>query len=141
MLNRILAAVDLGHPDDAKKLIAEAGRLAVFEEAELSLVAVLPDYGTSFVGSFFKEGTLKDAAETARVDLHKLADETLPDSSRVQCIVEIGTVYEEILHAAKLCDAELIVVGASKPDLADRVMGPNSARVARYADVSVLVLR
>ena len=49
MFKRILVAVDLGHPEDAKVLIAEAGRLADFDNAELSLVAVIPDYGTSYV--------------------------------------------------------------------------------------------
>ena len=141
MANRILAAVDLGQPEDATTLLAEAGRLAGLDGAALSLVTVLPDYGTSFVGSFFKDGTLKDAAEAALKTLRGLADAALPDHANVQCIVEIGTVYEEILVAAKACDADMIIVGASKPDLADRVLGPNAARVARHAEVSVLVLR
>ena len=141
MFKRILATVDLGHVDDAKALLTEAARLAAFEQASLSIVTVLPDYGTSFVGSFFQEGTLKQAAESARAALHALADEVLPDHVQVQCIVEIGTVYEEILVAAKACGADLIIVGASKPDLADRIMGPNASRVARNADVSVLVVR
>ncbi|MEO0484894.1 MAG: universal stress protein [Pseudomonadota bacterium] len=141
MTSRILVAVDLGHAADAKSLIASAARMAVFEGAELSVVTVLPDYGTSFVGSFFKEGTLKEAAEAARTALHDLADGALPDGRAVQCIVEIGTAYEKILSAADQIEAELIIVGASKPDLADRIVGPNAARVVRYARASVLVLR
>jgi universal stress protein F len=141
MAKRILAAIDLGHMDDAKKLLLETGRLAKFQSASISIVTVLPDYGTSFVGSFFKDGTLKEAAEQARVALHDLADAILPDHKPVQCIVEIGTVYEQILAAARECDAELIVIGSSKPDLADRVLGPNAARVARQAKVSVWIMR
>ena len=141
MYTHVLVAVDLGQKEIAQSLLREAARMASRDDALLSIVTVLPDYGTSFVGSFFKEGTLKDAAESARLALHALADEALADSSNVQCIVEIGTVYEEILVAAKQCSADLIVVGASKPDLVDRVMGPNASRVARYAEVSVLVLR
>lgn len=141
MVKRILAAVDLGQMDAAKSLIKQAGRLAGFEQAALSVVTVLPDYGMSFVGSFFKDGTLKDAAEQARVALHALVDEALPDAAPTQCIVEIGTAYEEILVAAKECGADLIVVGASKPDLADHLMGPNASRVARHAPVSVWVVR
>ena len=141
MTKRILAAVDLGHLEDSKSLLKTAGRLAAFEKAALSIVTVLPGYGTSFVGSFFKEGTLKDAAEQARIALHALADEVVPELGPVQCIVEIGTVYEEILVAARECEADLIVVGASKPDLTDRLMGPNASRVARQASVSVWVVR
>ena len=114
---------------------------ATLEEADLSLVTVLPDYGTSFVGSFFKDGTLKEAGEAALAELHKLVGAVLPDQGPVQCIVEIGAVYEKTLEAAKLCKADLIIVGAHKPDLADRVLGPNAARVSCYADVSVLVVR
>ena len=141
MSKHILCAVDLTHADDARKLVSEAGRLAELEGAQLSLVTALPDYGTSFVGSFFKEGTLKEAGEAALAALHALAQEVLPDFGPVQCIVEIGTAYEKILEAAKLCQADLIVVGAHKPDLAERLLGPNAARIARYAEVSVLVCR
>ena len=59
----------------------------------------------------------------------------------MQCIVEIGSIYEKTLEASKVCGADLIVVGAHKPDLADRIIGPNAARIARHADVSVLVAR
>ena len=141
MTKHILCAVDLTHDTEARALLAEAGRLAKLDGADLSVVTVLPDYGSSFVGSFFKEGTLKEAAEAARVTLHKLADEVLPGHDTVQCIVEIGTAYTEILDAARKCSADLIVVGAHKPDLAERIIGPNASRIARNADVSVLVLR
>ena len=54
MTEHILCAVDLlTHPDDAPALVAEAGRLATFEAAALSLGTVLPDSGSSFVESFF----------------------------------------------------------------------------------------
>ncbi|MEM8795584.1 MAG: universal stress protein [Pseudomonadota bacterium] len=141
MTKHILCAVDLTHDDDARSLIAEAGRIAKLEGAELSVVTALPDYGSSFVGSFFKEGTLKEAAEAANTRLHKMIDETLPERDQTQCIVEIGVAYEEILDAAKKCDADLIMVGAHKPDLADRLLGPNAARIVRHADISVMVVR
>ena len=102
---------------------------------------VLPDYGNSFVGSFFGEGTLRDAAKAAQKALRALVDEFPSKADNVQCIVEIGTVYDEILEVARRCNADLIVVGAHKPDLADRIIGPNAARIARHADVSVLVAR
>ncbi len=141
MNKHILCAIDLTHHDDARALLTEAGRVAALDQAALSVVTVLPDYGSSFVGSFFKEGTLKDAAEAARQALHGLVDDVLPDAGVVQCIVEIGSAYEEILDAAKKCEADLIIVGAHKPDLTDRIIGPNAARIVRHADISVLVLR
>lgn len=141
MTQHILCAVDLTHEDDARALVAEAGRLANLESAALSIVTALPDYGSSFVGSFFKEGTLKQAAEAAIAKLHAIADEELPDHGKIKCIVEIGRVYEQVLDAADKCGADLIVVGAHMPDLTDRIIGPNAARIVRNARVSVLVSR
>ena len=123
MTKHILCAVDLTHMDDARAIVAEAGRLAAFEGAGLSLVTALPDYGMSFVGSFFKEGTLKEATQSANTALHDLAAKTLPDREQVQCIVGIGNAYEEVLSAARKCGADHIIVGAHKPDLADRITG------------------
>ncbi|MDD9976292.1 MAG: universal stress protein [Boseongicola sp.] len=141
MTQHIICAVDLNHKDDAKAILTEASRIAGLENATLSVVTVLPDFGSSWVGSFFKDDTLANAAEAARVELHELADSVLPNSDAVQCIVEIGSVYEEVVDAAVKCNADLIIVGAHKPDFTDRLVGPNAARVVRHSPVSVLVAR
>ena len=141
MTKRILCSVDLTHVDDAKNLLREADRLATFYGAALSVVTVLPDYGSSWVGSFFKDGTLRDASKAADKALHELVRDTLPDREQVQHIVEIGVVYEEVLAAIGKCSADLVVVGAHKPDIADKLLGPNSARVVRLSPVSTLVVR
>ncbi|WP_083825434.1 universal stress protein [Roseobacter litoralis] len=80
-------------------------------------------------------------AEAANEALHKLVSDTLPQAEGVQHIVEIGVVYEKVLEAIALSHADLVIVGAHKPDLADRFMGPNAARIARHAGISTLVLR
>lgn len=141
MTKRILVAVDLTHPKDAEAILAEAGRVAGLEKAALSLVTVLPDYGSSFVGSFFKSGTLKEASGLALEALHQMVDKVLPEQGPVQCIVEIGNAYEEVLDAASKSGADLVMVGAHRPDFADRIIGPNAARIVRHAKVSVLVVR
>ena len=141
MTDHILCAIDLTHSDDAKNLLKEAEKLAVFYGATLSVVTVLPDYNSSWVGSFFKDGTLKDAAKAANEALHTLVKEAIPDREQVQHIVEIGVVYEQVLKAVEQCNADLVIVGAQKPDMADKVLGPNSARIARLAPVSTLVMR
>lgn len=141
MTEHILCAVDLTHSDDAKLLLHEADRLATFYNATLSVVTVLPDYNSSWVGSFFKEGALKEAASAANDALHALVKEALPARAQVQHIVEIGVVYEQVLRAIGKCNADLVIVGAHKPDMADKILGPNSARIARLAPVSTLVLR
>ncbi len=141
MKDHILCAVDLTHEKEARHLLIEANQLANFYGATLSVVTVLPDYNSSWVGSFFKDGTLKEAADAANEALHALVKATLPDRDQVQHIVEIGAVYEQVLNAIKQCNADLVIVGAQRPDLADKVLGPNSARIARLSPVSTLVVR
>ncbi len=109
MSRHILCAIDLTHAEDAKALLSESSRLAEPQEAQLSVVNVLPDYGNFFVGSFFREGALKEAAQAAQVALRGLVDEVPSKVDHIQCIVEIGTVYDEILEAAQKCKADLFL--------------------------------
>ena len=141
MTKHILCAVDMAHLDTETHLLAEAAKLATFYGASLSVVTVVPDYGMSIVGSYFKEGTMKSAVKAADEQLHAWVKQQLPDFPKVQHIVEVGTAYEMILEAIKVSQADLVVVGAHKPDLIDRLQGPNSARVARKAPCSVLIVR
>lgn len=141
MTRHILCAVDLTHKETEARLLKKAAELAEFYGAELSVVTVIPDYGMSIVGSYFPDDTMRKAAEAANTQLHAFVKATLPGASHVQHIVEVGSVYKMILDAIKRSKADLVVMGAHKPDLIDRVQGPNSARVARHADVSVLIVR
>jgi len=141
MTDHILCAVDLTHSDDARSLLIEADRLANFYDATLSVVTVLPDYNSSWVGTFFKEGTLQEAALAANEALHTLVKATLPNREQVQHIVEIGVVYEQVLKAISQSKANLVIVGAHKPAMADKLLGPNSARIARLSPVSTLIIR
>lgn len=141
MTQHILCAVDLTHMEAEASLLKTAAELAKFHGASLSVVTVVPDYGMTIVGSFFKEGTMKSAVEAANEKLHDFVQETLKDFGKVQHIVKVGTPYEMILEAIEIAKADLVILGAHKPDLVDRLQGPNSARVARYAPCSVLVVR
>ncbi len=141
MTKHVLCAVDLTHKKSEAELLKKAAALAEFYGASLSVVTVIPDYGMSFVGSFFPQGTMKTAVADANAQLHDFVAKTLPDFGAVQHIVEVGTVYEMVLDAIKRSKADLVVIGAHKPDLTERIQGPNSARVARTAPCSVLVVR
>ncbi len=141
MSKRFLCAIDLTHEDDARALLTEAGRLARSEGARLSVITVLPDYGSTFVGSFFKQGTLKTASEAAQEALHQMERELLSELGPVQSIVAVGSAYEKVLEMAEKISADLIIVGAHKPAFTSRVIGPNAARITRYAKTSVLVVR
>lgn len=141
MTKHVLCAVDLTHLESEGALLRRAFDLAGFYGASLSVVTVVPDYGMTIVGSYFKEGTMKSAVTAANEQLHAFVAKTLPEGSQVQHIVEVGTAYEQILEAIARSHADLVVMGAHKPNLMDKLQGPNSARVARHAPCSVLVVR
>ena len=141
MTDHILCAIDLNHAEREAELLRAASQLAGFYNASLSVVTVVPDYGMSIVGSYFKEGTMRAAVDAANERLHEFVKDTLPDAGQVQHIVEVGTAYEMILEGIRRTNADLVIIGAHKPDLVDSLQGPNSARVARQAPCSVLVYR
>lgn len=141
MMRHILCAVDLTHDGDARAILVESGRLAVFYGAHMSVITVLPDYGSSWVGTFFKEGALDEAAQAASDALHKMVVEVLPEQQGVQHIIDVGSAYEKVLEAVEKIGADMVVVGAHRPDFKDRILGPNAARIVRNAGVSVLVIR
>jgi nucleotide-binding universal stress UspA family protein len=104
-------------------------------------MTVLPSFGMSMVGQFFPKGYEKEMADKL---LHRLREEIkpfIPEGMKVQHIVGEGNVYETVLRMAKKTDADLIVIGAHRPELSDYLLGPNAARVVRHANVSVLVVR
>lgn len=140
-MKHILCAIDLTHLESEGNLLQTSADLANFYGASLSVVTVVPDYGMSIVGSYFKEGTMKSAVESANLQLHDFVKKTLPDFDKVQHIVEVGTAYEMILEAINRSKADLVVMGAHKPNLMDKLQGPNSSRVSRQAPCSVMVVR
>jgi nucleotide-binding universal stress UspA family protein len=141
MTQKILCAVDLGQSDRSENVLHQADKLAGMENAHLSVITVVPDFGMSIVGSYFDKDTLENALQKANDDLHAFVKEVLPKAADVQHIVALGTVYEEVLKAAEKIGADLVVIGASKPDLADKILGPNAARVARHTSASVYIVR
>lgn len=141
MTNHVLCCIDLTHAKDSVKVLLEADRQAQIDGAKLTVMTVIPDYGSSWVGSFFKEGTLKDAAQAASDALKNLIKTTLPERKGTKTVVEIGVVYEQVLDQVKQRNVDLIVLGAHKPSVLDHLMGPNAAHIVRTSPVSALIVR
>ena len=141
MTKHILCSLDLTHTDEAAGLLLEADRQASLDNSKLSVITVIPDYGTSWVGSFFKPGTLKQAAESANEALHELVKTTLPNRKGVKHITKIGVAYEQVLETINELNVDLVILGAHKPDVLDRLLGPNASRIVRSSPVSTMIVR
>jgi len=143
MTNYILCAVDISNGEDALKTLREAGQLAELHNAQLDVVAVVPDFGMSQVGSFFSKDHHDKMVDEAKEHLNALVSKALGEekNSKVRHVVATGRAYEEVLNLANKTEPLLIVVGAHKADLTDYLLGPNAARVVRHARCSVYVVR
>lgn len=142
MYRNILVSLDLDDASDLETTLGRASELCrAFPGTRLHAVTVLPTFGMSIVGSFFPSDYEKKASEALMKRLREEVDARLPEGLRCQHIVAEGKVYEAVLRTAREIAADLIVIGAHRPELSDYLLGPNAARVVRHATCSVLVVR
>lgn len=141
MYTNILVSIDLGQPESEAKAIKTAVEYAKAFGATLHVMTVVPDYGLSLVGGFFPPGHQKQAIEHANTVLHEFTAKHVPQDVRHRHIVTHGSIYREILRYADDVKADLVVISAGTPGPDEILLGPNAARVARHAKISVLVVR
>lgn len=141
MYKNILLSVDLTDSSSWRNALPFAVEYCQAMGATLHLMTVVPDYGMTVVGQFFPEDYEKKAIVQARHELRELSTAHVPAGVEVLHIVAYGTIYQEILNAAKSVNADLIVIASHRPELKDYLIGPNAARVMRHANRSVLVVR
>lgn len=140
MARTILFPIDLNSPEGCRHSLAEALRL-LDKGGVLHIVAVLPQFGLPLVSGYFGRDYEKDALRALGQELTHWVNENVPNNISVRPRVLHGTIYDEILRAADSVQAELIVIGAHRPELSDYLLGPNAARVVRHARQSVYVVR
>ncbi|MDO4777592.1 MAG: universal stress protein [Cardiobacteriaceae bacterium] len=140
MFKRLLVPVDLEHPASAQKVVRNALALGG-EAAEYIIMTVIPPIGGGIVASYLPKNYDKRLKEEMEVRLREFMAEHFADATheRFQYFVAHGPVYEEINMAAKHHDVDLVVVSAVKPG--SHGLGPNAARVARYGENNVLIIR
>ncbi len=141
MFKTILLSVDLTEASSWTTALPVAVEYCQAFGARLHLFTAVPDFGMAVVAQYFPENFEREALAEAGKKLEALAKDRVPDEIETHLVVGYGTVYDEIMKAAKAVDADLIVVAAHRPDLKDYLLGPNAARVVRHADCSVLVVR
>ncbi|MBG6147720.1 universal stress protein [Roseibium album] len=138
---KIIAAVDLHHREADACVVREAIMLAQSHEAAVELVFVIPDQQNTYVQAYIPEDMRNQVEVDARKDLEAYAGEF--DWNGVSCTTEVlrGVVYEKLIEHADERSARFIVIGASRPTVKDLFIGPNAARVSRFASCCVLVVR
>lgn len=141
MFRAILLPIDISADESWRRAAPVAIRLAKDDGVPLHVVTVLPDFGTAWVGSFFREGFEERALHEVGERLTQWIDANVPRDVEVHPHVLHGRVYEEVINAANRLGTDAIVMGSHRPELSDYLLGPNAARVVRHAKQSVFVVR
>ena len=149
-MSNYLAAIDLGDEDSWKGVLKTTTDMAKgIDGAKIYLMTVLPGINSWLDSRYAIRGEMKGSEDyplqewkdDAAKKLEEIAKKHIPKDQLAGVVVENGTVYREIVEAAKDLDIHQIIMGAHRPSLADYLLGPNSARVARHAGCSVTVVR
>ena len=141
MYKEILLAVDLNDDSSWEKALPTAVEYCRAFDSTLHVVTVAQSFGMSYVSQFLPEGHEKQLEDELLEGLREFVRKHVPEDVKVQRIVSLGSVYQQILIAAENIGADLIVMASHRPELKDYLLGPNSARVVRHAQCSVLVVR
>jgi universal stress protein F len=145
-----LAPIDLDDEELSTNVIKTTVQMATgVKDAKIYLMTVIPGIVAGLDQRYAIRGEmhgstnypLQEWKDKAAEDMKKIADGSIPKAMQAGVVVENGTIYREIVEAAKDLDIDHIVMGAHSPSLADFLLGPNSARVARHAGCSVTVVR
>ena len=149
-MTNYLAAIDLTDEESRENILKTTVEMATgVEGAKLFLMTVIPGIPAGLDVRYAIRGEMQGSADyplqewkdEAAKRLGEIAVNHIPKEMRAGVVVRNGTVYREIVEAAKDLDIKQIVMGAHRPSLADFLLGPNSARVARHAGCTVTVVR
>lgn len=139
MFNNILVPVDLGHHERVGAMIESISRLAVNEQARLTLLHVVENI-PGYIEAQIPDELVERAEEEIRSSMRKLRDQYVPARDAAM-IIQRGHPAQVILSAAEKHEIDLIVIGSHKPGFADYLLGSVAGKVVRHATCSVLVIR
>ena len=141
MFKKILLSVDLSDESSWVKALPEAVDYCQAFGATLHVVTVVPDFIYPDVGEYFPPEFEQEMIDRTTERLEKFCQTEIPAEIPTTLVVAHGTIYHEIITTAETVEADLIVMASHRPALQDYLIGPNSTRVVRHFNGSVLVVR
>ncbi len=140
MFSQILAAVDVNNSGNTEKILRIAADIANSNKAGLHVLSVISS-APVVVSQHLPEGYEKMAMEKTEQDLAALSANIDLAQGDVTSSARFGDVYREILVQAEKSGVDLIIIGSSKLQATDFLLGTNAARVVRHSSCSVMVVR
>jgi universal stress protein F len=111
------------------------------ENGTLHVVSVMPNFGYAQISGYFGPDFEENALQKLGRDLTEWSQNHIPTDIDVKIHVMHGTVYHEVLEAAQRLAADLIVIGAHRPEFKDYLLGSNASRIVSHAKQSVYIVR
>ena len=142
-MHNIVTLVDLDDESSWRKALPTAIDYARHTGARLHVLSVVPNgmYKMTVVAQLIPEDYESKLIDDATGRLAALIEQHAIDDVQLEQVVRIGSVYREALDFARDVGADLIVIGAHKPELKDYLLGPNAGQIVRHARCSVWVVR
>lgn len=138
---KILLTIDLNDPQREVAAVKEAVKQSQAFDAELHVMTILPELNNFLMQQIYNEEVGEKAHQSAEEQLKIFCQQYIPETLKPQLHVDSGIVYKEILQKAESLKVDYIVMAASRPELADYLIGPNTSRVVRHAACTVIVVR
>lgn len=142
MISKILIPIDIATPLTTQALLETANEMALKFDAKVRLVAVIPDYGTPLVASFFPEHAQDKIKEETRKKVIELAGQYIHKDVKVSVIKGTKRV-NAILKVIEETSPDLVMLGCRRKISRDeqRLLGSTTMAVTDRADCSVMVVR
>ena len=136
MYKKIIVPVDVGALDKGEKILAKAAAL-LDAGGEVVLLNVLEDM-PGYLAIDLPVDLMENALGENKAKLVQLK-EKLGLNAKVE--IRSGAAAREILAAAEVHGADLVIVASHRPDISNYFIGATADRVVRHAKCSVLVDR
>ncbi len=140
---QIIIPVDFG--EQALIAVSQSFNLARLTKSEITLLHVIDEdflkpFQDIISAKHNYEGHLKDDVKIRMDELaHKVQSEA---GVKVNVLIKVGKIYEEIVEAAKEINAALIIMGTmGAVGIKKRILGSNASRVVRESECPVITIK
>lgn len=118
MHKNVLCVIDIANPKLSGVLLQRAAALSTLDQAQLYVLTVAPDLTGGLAASFLNQGPLKELFDQATKMTHDFVQQTAPGVKIAKHFSTLGDVEPEAIKAADEIEADLIILGADRSELA-----------------------
>ena len=142
MISKILVPIDIATPLTTQALLETANEMALKFDAKVRLIAVIPDFGTPLVASFFPKHAQDEIKEETRKKVAELAAQYFTNDVKITVIKGAKRV-KAILKVVEETDPDLVMLGCRRKNSRNeqRLLGSTTMAVTDRAQCNVMVVR